>query len=147
MYGWLRRRLSESASKRVGIANGSTGKAWHYNPVTLECSKFSIDKVPVGWLLGRKPKPICLGCSLETKTRYQKYCTDCRPSKEKTVVRKEKVKNFYSNEEKLEALLKCDGKIRQALFMLGLNDSGENYRMMKNINATVYPHATNVLKD
>jgi hypothetical protein len=148
LYGWLRRRLSSSAKLRKGIANGSTGKPWYHNPETSESGKYIPGTEPTNWSPGRVPALIhhCLICNKETEKYSRRYCDSCRPKKKKTVFRSIKLKDNFTDEEKLKALENKVGNIRQALFSLGLNDSGENYRMMKKLNATVYPHATNVSK-
>lgn len=146
LYGWLRRQLSVSARLRTGNANGSKGKPWYHSPLTLESGKFLPGFEPLGWVPGRVPRLIryCLECSKDTNKNSKYYCDEHRPRKKKTVFKSEKTKNVFSNNEKLTALIKYEYNIRQALFSLGLNDSGENYRMMKKIiNASVSPLATN----
>ena len=153
LYGWLRRRLQLAAKERCGDKNGSFGKPWYYNPENLKSKKFVPGTEPEGWVKGRivtgtiRRKHKCLTCNKETKTRLQSYCDNCRPKKKKTIFKSKKVKDFYTEDEKAEALKFCNGNIRQALYKLGLNDSGPNYKMLKKIKEAVYPHATNVLKD
>lgn len=145
LYGWLRRQLSDSAKLRTRTTNGSTGKPWYHNPVDNSSGKFIPGSEPAGWMLGRVPKSIyrCSICGTVIAGQTRKYCSLCKPKKKKTIFRVQKIKDAFTDEEKLEAI-KNTKNIRQALFSLGLNDSGENYQMMKKLYATVYPHATNV---
>ena len=151
MYGWLRRRYIEICRQRTGKNNGSFGKRWYTNPTTLENGKFSDDSVPEGWIKGRrikkelKPRKItkCVSCGKDTNSHKAKWCESCKPT---GPIRQEKQKMCFSDEEKIAALKLFDGKIRPALFHLGLNDSGIHYRYMKKLKASLYPLATNQLK-
>lgn len=148
LYGWLRRRLQISAKERCGTKNGSFGKPWFCNPATSECMKYIPGTEPIGWVRGRTYKEHkCIVCGENTDTKLQKYCNRCRPKIPKTVFKSEKVKSQYTDEEKINALNACDGNIRRALYRLGLNDSGSNYKKMRILKEVVYPYATNVLKD
>jgi hypothetical protein len=148
LYGWLKRKYLEVCKQRIGEKNGSFGKPWYYNPITLESTKFEPNKVPRGWIKGRVPPKLnyCKVCGEKTQTSLQLYCIACKPKKEQTVFRNIKEKSEYTDEEKLRALIKTNGNIRQALFLLGLNDSGPHYKKMKKIKASLYPLATNQLK-
>lgn len=54
-YGWLKRRYLIECRKRVGKNNPSFGRPWYHDPVTLNSGKFSVDRVPNGWVKGRRP--------------------------------------------------------------------------------------------
>jgi hypothetical protein len=147
LYGWLRRRLQVSAKQRTGDKNGSYGRAWYYDPMTLKSSKFLENEIPDGWIKGRKtnkPKKLndCIGCGQKTETNRQKWCCACRPSGQQ-VFRATKTKELFSDAEKIEALKKNNGSIRRALFSLGLSDSGHHYEKMKKLKASLYPLASN----
>jgi hypothetical protein len=58
LYGWLRRRNSLVAKQRLGAKNGSFGKKWYTNPITLENGKFTDCDIPTGWVKGRYVKKI-----------------------------------------------------------------------------------------
>jgi len=149
LYGWLRRRLSESAKLRTKEKNGSYGKPWYHDPETKEAGKFIPGTEPDKWISGRMPKKInkCLGCQCLTQTSLQNWCNTCRKSlRKQTVFKGEKIKKEYSEQEKINALKDNNGNIRRALFSLGLNDSGIHYRVMKKLKASLYPLATNQLK-
>ena len=140
LYGWLRRACSISAKRRIGNKNGSFGKPWFHDPKTGTCSKFIPDSVPAGWLPGRVKKTEatkCCVCNKLTGMTYAKWCDDCRPPSYVRPKRQMKDKDSFTDHEKLEALKSHQGNIRQALFSLGLNDSGAQYRCMKRILATV----------
>jgi len=151
LYGWLRRRYNLVAKQRLGAKNGSFGKKWYTNPITLENGKFTDCDIPTGWVKGRYVKKIsetkkttkCIVCSDDTKSHKAKWCNNCKPA---GPIRQKKQKMYFSDEEKISALRLFDGKIRPALFHLGLNDSGVHYRYMKKLKASVYPLATNQLK-
>jgi len=151
MYGWLKRQYIELCRQRTGKNNGSFGKSWYNNPVTMENGKFANDAIPEGWIKGRKIKKElkprkttkCVDCSKDTNSYKANWCKNCRHT---GPVRQEKQKMYFSDEEKINALKLFDGKIRPALFHLGLNDSGTHYRYMKKLKASLYPLATNQLK-
>ena len=148
LYGWLRRKYKVVAKQRIGKKNGSFGKHWFMNPITLESGKFAIDAVPEGWIKGRRTKKElkprtttrCVICGSDTHSLRAKRCDNCKLVAPK---RQEKQKMFFSDEEKINALKMFDGKIRPALFYLGLNDSGVHYRYMKKLKASLCPLATN----
>lgn len=145
-YGWLKRKYIAECRKRKGKKNPSYGKFWYHCPNTLSNGKFLPEDVPAGWSKGRVPpakNTSCTVCGDDTGGPKAQWCPKHRPKKEKTVFRKAKAKDNFSLEEKKLALLKHNGNIRQALFSLGLNDSGAHYRKMKEIKALVYPLATN----
>ena len=151
MYGWLKRRYIELCRKRTGDTNGSFGKSWYNKPDTLENGKFTNDSVPVGWVKGRRIKQElkpgkttkCVICDKDTNSRKAKWCESCKPV---GPIRQEKQKMYFSDEEKINALKLFNGRIRPALFHLGLNDSGVHYKYMKKLKASLYPLATNQLK-
>ena len=147
LYGWLRRRLQIAAKQRTGDKNGSYGRSWYYDPMTLNSSKFADNEVPEGWIKGRKtdkPKKLndCIGCGQKTETYRQKWCCNCRPSGQQ-VFRAIKTKDTFTDDEKIEALKKNNGSIRRALFSLGLSDAGYHYEKMKKLKASLYPLASN----
>ena len=149
LYGWLRRRLSEAGKTRTGEKNGSFGKPWYHDPITSDSGKFIPGNEPIGWIKGRSTKKInkCLGCQTLTNTILQQWCDSCRKGlKKKTVFKSEKLKKEFTEQEKIDALKNNEFNIRRALFSLGLNDSGANYKIMKKLKASLYPLATNQLK-
>lgn len=76
-YGWLRKKLSIAAKQRVGKLNGSFGKRWYHDPVSLKPGKF--EKCPDGWKQGRTPNAKCIVCNEDTGTKIRKYCNTHRP--------------------------------------------------------------------
>lgn len=139
LYGWLRKRLQNAAKKRTGASNGSYGKLWYHSPLTLESSKFLPGTEPKGWTRGRVPEKInkCVSCGDVTGTPLRYWCDHCRPKKQQKIFKSAKTKSEYSDKEKIEALLKNNGNIRQALLSLGLNDSGTHYQVMKKLKASL----------
>lgn len=156
-YGWVKRKWQEISKQRVGRKNGSYGKYWYYNPETLESSKFSPENIPKGWIKGRiisKNRKQCSNCGkiigFETTT-HAIYCSsECRGFKVKESYNKktessfrkiEKIaknfqlekKNIYKNKDFIKQCFKQRISIRQILFFLNLNDSGENYRRVKEV--------------
>jgi len=82
LYGWLRRKHQKVAKSRIGDSNGSYGRSWYYDPVTLKNGKFLDEEVPAGWLKGRVPKPKCMTCDIEISVG-RKYCKSHAPRKRK----------------------------------------------------------------
>ena len=88
LYGWIKRKNQKIARTRIGKKNGSYGKIWCYDPVTLECKKINEEKIPPGWVRGRimdkeSRKIVCNHCSktfFKTHSRdRKKYCSkECR---------------------------------------------------------------------
>lgn len=81
LYGWLRRRASKIAKRRVGDKNGSYGRKWFHNPKTLENIKCYPEDVPEGFIPGRKIKTDkeCIVCGSPTSSRKANYCSkQCR---------------------------------------------------------------------
>lgn len=147
LYGWLKRKYQTICKKRVGDKNPSYNRNWYHDPNTLENGKFLQENIPTGWVTGRVPKPVntkCSICSSDTGGTMSKWCDEHRPKTQKRVFRAIKEKKQHTTEEKVKALIENNGNIRKALFSLGLNDSGAHYRKMKELKASVYPHATNV---
>lgn len=144
LYSWLRNKMQQEAKNRMGNKNGRYGKSWWYNSITLENGVFNDREVPVGWIKGRKPvkTTLCQNCFKSTNKVNARWCDDCRQilrKKPYSPIKNIKTKLSYSVEDKLNALQKHDNNIRRALFSLGLNDSGPNYKMMKQLITTVYP--------
>ena len=139
LYGWLRRKLQSVAKQRTGPNNGSYGKPWFYCPETLKNGKFVPGTEPFGWIKGRSPKLLnkCKSCNNDTNTHLQKWCDNCRPKKQQTVFRNDKIKGEYSDADKIEALIKNEGNIRKSLLSLGLNDSGPHYKVMNKLKASL----------
>lgn len=145
-YGWLKRRYQSICKKRIGEKNPSYGRSWYHNPNTLENGKFLSEDVSEGWIKGRVPKSAntkCNTCRKDTGSIKSKWCDEHRPKQQKVVFRENKLKENYSNDEKIKSLIDNNGNIRRALFSLGLNDSGTHYRKMKELKSAVYPLATN----
>ena len=78
-YGWLRKQSRVIAKQRTGPKNGSYGKRWYHNPLTLENGKFSIP--PEGWNLGRVPhkNTSCEVCHQDTGSKIRRFCDLHRP--------------------------------------------------------------------
>jgi len=78
MFGWLRRKHSQSmrklAKSRTGSKNGSYGKSWYHNPETLEKIKCNPKEVPDGFVKGRTPNTKCIICGADTGSKTAKYC-------------------------------------------------------------------------
>lgn len=131
-YGWLRRLLSQCAKQRTGSKNGSHGKPWYHDPLTRKNGKFTPGTEPVGWVLGRVPitHTSCETCSKSTGSTIARFCKPCRLKSKKTVFKSQKIKESFTREEKMQALIKTNGNIRRALFSLGLRDSGRHYKIM-----------------
>lgn len=148
IYGWLRRRFINVCKQRTGKRNGSFGKRWYTNPLTMESRKFSDNSVPSGWIKGRRIKSElksrdstnCICCGEKTNSHKAKWCNSCRPT---APARQQKSATYFTDEEKIAALRLHNGKIRHALFHLGLNDSGSHYKHMRDLKASLYPLATN----
>lgn len=134
-YKWLKEKYHLVCKERTGVKNPSYGKPWYHNPENGESGKFEEDQQPVGWVRGRvkKPKRYCIKCNTEINTSVAKWCNECRPKKTKSVIRSAKQKEKYSEADKIKALKENNGNIRQALYSLGLNDSGWHYRKMKDL--------------
>ena len=145
-YAWLKKRYISECRKRVGGDNPSFGRGWYHCPQSGKNGKFLESEAPSGWERGRVLKPKitrCVTCGNATGGTIAKWCKAHRPKPQKTVFRKEKIKAEYSDDEKKQALIDCNGDIRKALFSLGLSDGGSHYKKMKEIRASVYPLATN----
>jgi len=94
-YGWLKRRYSEISKNRKGHKNGSFGRKWYYDPITLLNGKFLKDEIPSGWILGRNPKSVgkCKICEKETHHVDVEYCRS-HSNYEKT---KKLAENLYTD--------------------------------------------------
>lgn len=82
-YGWLRKKHSSAAKQRIGEKNGSFGKKWCYDPLTLNTLRIEYGEIPEGWMYGRpKKKRLCVSCKIEIhgKSRGARYCESCRKS-------------------------------------------------------------------
>jgi hypothetical protein len=140
-YGWLKRKYVKVCKKRVGALNSSYGKGWYYNPTTLEEGKFLISEIPDNWIKGRKTTVTkhtkCQQCGIPTGSKKAKWCDSCRhvrtTCKRNGAIRQPKLKTTFTNADKQRALIANNGNIRKALFSLGLNDSGSNYKKMREI--------------
>lgn len=151
-YGWLKRRYQSVCKKRIGNKNPSYNRSWYYCPTTLDEGKFLPSCIPSGWIKGRnsltKGNTKCSSCGTNTDSKKAKWCNTCRrihgDYKKDGAIKQVKSKDMFTIEEKTKALIDNNGNIRKALFSLGLNDSGSHYKKMKEIKASVYPHATNV---
>lgn len=141
-YGWLKRKYQIVCKKRIGVKNSSYGRSWYHNTNTLENGKFLPNDVPVGWIKGRIKKPKCSFCGKSIVSRKAKFCREHRAKRQKIVFRVDKLKNKYSDNDKIQSLITNNGNIRRALFSLGLNDSGAHYRKMKELKAAIYPLPT-----
>ena len=79
LYGWLRRQSRSIAKQRTGAKNGSYGKKWYHDPVTLENGKFSVP--PNGWVSGRVPikNSRCEICNGDSGSKTRRFCNAHRP--------------------------------------------------------------------
>ena len=79
LYEWVRMKHSSAAKQRTGDKNGSFGKRWYHNPITLENGKFAVK--PNGWQLGRKPSynTLCEICKTDTGSKQRRFCDLHRP--------------------------------------------------------------------
>lgn len=145
-YAWLKQKYVEVCRDRTGEQSSCYGKSWYYNLTTGQCKKFVSGTEPEGYVKGRLPPKLCKGCEVVLDSKLAQWCSECRPKREQTVFKSPKEKVAYTDTDKMNALAKCNGNIRQALFSLGLNDSGPHYKRMKELKALVYPPATNGLK-
>jgi len=84
LYGWLRRKLSESAKQRTGERNGSFGTRWIRHDETGDSIKVDKnDSIPDGWSIGRVVnknnlskklgRNKCIVCGADAQHRT--YCT------------------------------------------------------------------------
>lgn len=106
LYGWLRRKLSAEAKKRIGKKNGAFGSRWIHNGL-LNKKILKGESIPNGWELGRKFKEIIL----------------VAPFKRKEAALKTEM--IYKR-----ALEESDS-ISQAIKKLGMQTRGGNYGRMK----------------
>ena len=142
LYGWLKRKYQSVCKKRIGEKNQSYGRSWYYNPDTLENGKFLLKDVPSGWIKGRVPKNKCRLCG-KSISKKAKLCQNHRHRhRHQIVFRAKKLKNNFSDEDKMQSLITNKGNIRRALLSLGLNDSGFHYRKMRELKAAIYPLPT-----
>lgn len=76
LYGWLKRKYQSVCKQRVGAKNGSYGRRWYHDPVTLANGKFKEEEVPLGWELGRVPNrnTVCEVCGEDTKGKMSRFC-------------------------------------------------------------------------
>lgn len=134
-YGWLKRKHSKNARRRVGKNNGSYGKLWYYNEKTGEAGKFAKDQIPAGWKKGRCPKrkKKCQVCKKEfeiKKRKEQRFCSlKCFwKSREggiafnKKTVSKSDVKSLYERYKKGEPVKQLhkeyDVSMRKAYYLI-----------------------------
>mgnify|MGYP000733483175 CR=1 FL=1 len=142
MYGWLRKRFRNRArhngKKRIGSKNGSYGKQWYHNPTTLENIKCSQDKVPEGFIKGRRlsrENPICPNCNKEfiRKTPAQKVCCYKELNQDK---------NYKGREQELIDHLKMGKSMSKSLNDMGLrfsNTKGGVGKWAKDIKDNLLP--------
>ena len=120
MYGWLRKRFSNKmrsdAKKRIGSKNGSYGKSWYHNPVTLESGKFDPNSIPYGWEKGRTPLPKCKYCGVKTETKNSTCCSSCR----NTISRKRN-RGYFSHSDQAKNNIANTRKRRVWIFNPVLN--------------------------
>jgi len=79
LYGWLRRKVSNEAKKRIGEKNGSYGKRWVNDGV----KSFKIRKdepLQEGWVVGRMStqKERFCRCGNRIYTKFPSLCKTCR---------------------------------------------------------------------
>lgn len=132
MYGWLKRKFSNAISEnQTGVGNSQHGTKWIYNDTIKVCKKINKnDKIPDGWLEGRKIKwnehlKYCLTCGKQHKNKM--YCSpECfgkRKIEEPTI--KDKFEEIYEN-------YKITNSIYKSLSNFGYCGTGSNYRKFKN---------------
>lgn len=103
IYGWLKRKYLNICKQRVGAKNGSFGKRWYHDPVTLESGKFREEEVPDGWEIGRVPLPNCKYCGTKTKTKNSHCCDSCK----KTISFKREKGKIVASEERKKNIAKA----------------------------------------
>jgi cyclophilin family peptidyl-prolyl cis-trans isomerase len=133
LYERLKKEHAVAMSRtQQGSNNSQFGSMWVNNGIESKKIKGDED-IPEGWERGRvkKVKPP----KVKKKRVYPPGA-----------VKQEKKQDYYTEEQKIQALLESNGNIRKALFALGLNDSGAHYKTMRKIKAAVCPLATNQLK-
>ena len=104
LYGWLRRRYSESKKlSSIGEKNNQFGTMWISNINTNQSKKIrKDDQIPNGWIAGRnKQYKTCIHCKkLFYTAAYTKYCSgECKTNSFKKTVanrKSKKYKNGYS---------------------------------------------------
>lgn len=142
LYESTKRNFSEVMSKvQEGKNNSQFGTMWISNIELKENRKIKkSDIIPAGWVLGRNAwnkMGTCDVCKVSIPSKKAMWCKTCRPKYAKTyqttVFRATKTKSSYTDDEKRIALEKTGGRIRRALYMLGLSDSGPQYKKMREI--------------
>ena len=80
LYGWLRRKHSESISiRQAGTRNSQYGKFWIYNLSTKEVKRTTFTDIPAGWVRGKTPNSLCEVCGKDTGTKQRRFCNNHRP--------------------------------------------------------------------
>lgn len=82
LYGWLRRRHSESISdSQSGNGNSQFGRYWICNTSTGEIRRInSSDTIPDGWIRGKTGFTKCEICNQNTGTKQRRFCKEHRPA-------------------------------------------------------------------
>lgn len=117
-----KRIMSEKSKERLKTPanNGSYGRFWYHNSISLEQVKCFPEDVPEGFVRGRVPKTvklntICAICSTDTQSVRSKLCQSCR---------KEKIKRKYDGrDEELKSLLQKGITVAAALREMGFTFS------------------------
>lgn len=84
LYGWLRRKLSETQSKnQLGAGNSQAGTRWIHNSDARQSKKIKItDDLPLGWNEGRKinwdlNSVNCKYCNkIFQRSKLEMYCSE-----------------------------------------------------------------------
>lgn len=138
LYGWLKRKQSSIAKKRIGEKNGSFGRRWYYDPVTKKNGKFLEDEVPEGWVKGRKIKPnkVCLICGEDTGSTSFDYC-DEHKGINKRIAQKRYQKFLNSDHKSIRSFAKSIG-VSQATLSMTWKKHIPEYGISKTENGKSY---------
>lgn len=136
LYGWLRRKYQKVAKQRVGKKNGSYGKSWYYDPVTLDNIKCLPEEVPDGYVKGRKLKPdnTCIKCNRTTGNKKAIYCTKHRKEHQMNIAKERGLSDRKYSEIDIIKAIKISKNLREACFNLGIKViGGRDYTRIKAI--------------
>ena len=130
-YGWLKRKYHLICKQRVGEKNGSYGRRWYHDPVTLESGKFKDNEVPEGWVKGRKPRQ-CKVCGKTPELKNAKYCKEHR--NDRLIETRKQKSALHGLENQFLTRYRETGSINQSLKDVGLPGAvGGYYRQAKKI--------------
>lgn len=81
LYGWLRRKHSNSVSvNQSGAGNSQFGRYWICNTLTGEVKRINAnDSIPAGWIRGKTGFTSCEVCRKNTGSKQRRFCIDHKP--------------------------------------------------------------------